>query len=381
MKKFIIGIWLVGIILLFFYSFTQVDLNLTLTKIPLLNGFFKSLQYIGFYQRAFSLYCYLGIIILLFVSYFGFIILAKKGLITIKLFWQIFIATAVILLFTYPAFSYDIFNYMFDAKTVIQYHVSPWQYRPLDFPGDPWLSFMHWTHRPSVYPPIWIGLSLPFYLAGLNFFITTLLSFKALMCLAFAGSVWLIYKMSTPKEKINNMVLYAFNPLVIIENSVSAHNDIVMVFFGLLGIWLLVNKDNIKSLVFLIFSVLTKYVTLLLLPVWLYGLKKKLQTTILYDFSFVAVFIFFLLWIIRVEIQPWYLVWFFPFLILTNRKKLIYLTIGLSLGLLLRYAPFLYLGNWDYPVPIIKFWLTLTPLGLTAIIISLNLFNKTLIHK
>jgi len=36
-------------------------------------------------------------------------------------------------------------------------------------------------------------------------------------------------------------------------------------------------------------------------------------------------------------------------------------SIGLSLGLLLRYAPFLYYGYWNAPVPTIKFWATVIP--------------------
>lgn len=166
MKKITIFLWFFTILGLFFYSFTQVDLNLTLIRHPLINQIVKSFQYLGYFQRPLSTYLYLFLLLMLFVLYFSFLILAKKGKLTRREFWLVIISTSVILLFSYPAFSYDIFNYMFDAKTIVFYHASPWQYRPLYFVGDPWLSFMHWTHRPSVYPPVWIGLSLPFYFLG-----------------------------------------------------------------------------------------------------------------------------------------------------------------------------------------------------------------------
>ena len=271
MKKLIIFLWLLSTLSLFFYSFTQVDLNLTLSKVPLISGITKSFQYIGYFQRPLSLYLYIGILLMLFISYFGLIGLVRKKKISERNIWTLLLLTAGVLVFSYPAFSYDIYNYMFDAKTILVYQSSPWQFRPLDFPGDPWLSFMHWTHRPSVYPPFWILLSLPFYLMGLNFFITTLISFKMLMSLSFIGSVWLVGKLSPAKSKLTNMVLYAFNPLLIIENLVSGHNDIVMMFFALLAVYLFILRKKLSSLVIIVLSVLIKYVTALILPLLVYA--------------------------------------------------------------------------------------------------------------
>ena len=54
------------------------------------------------------------------------------------------------------------------------------------------------------------------------------------MGLSFLGSCYLIYKISGkifPENKIFNTVFFAFNPLIIIECLVSAHNDIPDGFF------------------------------------------------------------------------------------------------------------------------------------------------------
>ena len=50
----------------------------------------------------------------------------------------------------------------------------------------------------------------------------------------------------------------------------------------------------------------------------------------------------------KLEIQPWYFLWVLPFMVLLRPNKyVISLTLGVSLGLLLRYVPYLYYGNWD----------------------------------
>lgn len=361
MKKTVIAFWFTGVVSLFLYSFTQVDLNLTLSKVPLISTTIKSFQYIGYFQRPLSLYFYVGIISLLFISYLGLLYLVRKNMIRERNFWTIFIVTVVILIFSYPAFSYDIYNYMFDAKTILIYQKSPWHFRPLDFTGDPWLAFMHWTHRPSVYPPFWILLSLPFYLIGLNFFITTLISFKVLMAVSFIASVWLVGKLSFAGEKLRNMAVFAFNPLMLIENTVSAHNDIVMMFFALLGVYFFIGRKKLISLSAILLSVLIKYATVILLPLMAFALWKKTKKENFLRLCFIAVLLFFSFWITRVEIQPWYLVWLFPFAVLCSWKKLKIMIVMFSAGLLLRYAPFLYLGNWDGQVMQYKQVLTILP--------------------
>jgi len=64
------------------------------------------------------------------------------------------------LLFSYPFLSHDLFNYLFDAKIVTFYHQNPYILKALDFPSDPWLRFMHWTHRTYPYGPSFLFLTL-----------------------------------------------------------------------------------------------------------------------------------------------------------------------------------------------------------------------------
>ncbi len=406
MKKFFFALWFITIFLLLVYSFTQVDLNLTLSRVPLVNNTVKTFQAIGYFQRPLSTAFYLTILTALSGLYFVFLRLSSQGRITRREFWVLLIITATVLLFSYPAFSYDIYNYMFDAKTIVLYHKNPWQFRPLDFTEDRWLTFMRWTHRPSIYPPGWVFLSLPFYFLGFNIFLLILLNFKLLMALGFLGSVWLLEKLlsstssvilGSPKgdARIKNgfwtsqndesyvitaLVFYAFNPLMLIENLVSSHNDIVMIFFILLSFWLAKKRNKLLAVIFCLLSVLIKYVTGVLVPLVLFysWLKKRSSDLVIYRYSLILVLAGFLFLITRIEIQPWYLVWLLPFVVLSGWKFLWPVAIGFSLGLLLRYAPFLYQGDWGGKVPVWEFWLTLTPL-LVSLVVSLVLRKKSIV--
>lgn len=384
MRKSYLILWIINLLGWFFYSFTQIDLNLTLTRAPFLNGLFKSFQYIGYFQRPLSTYLFLFLLLFSFILYLLWLRESKKQGLSRKHFWQLIILSALLLLFSYPAFSYDLFNYMFDAKTIIVYHANPWVNKPLDFTGDPWLSFMHWTHRPSVYPPGWILLSLPFYVAGFNYFLAILFSFKILMTLGYLGSVYFLEKILSwqkNKEKYFHLAVFALNPAILLESLVSAHNDIVMMFFVILALWYLSQKKYLFSFGHLIFSALIKYLGLFLLPLFLWKLRVKKDLTIKdFRIGFLLMTIAFVFFISRIEIQPWYLVWLLPLLILADFRFLYPIFIALSIGLLLRYAPFLFLGNWNNPVPVYKLWLTVIPLVISILYIFITQ-KKTWLKK
>ena len=369
MTKLISFGWIVSILLLFLYSFTQIDLGLTLTRLSWWQTIQRNFQLIGYFNRPLSTGFYLGILLLLFVFYVLLLWLAKKDKLLPKNLWWLIGLTALVLLFSYPAFSHDIFNYIFDAKIVAFYHQNPYQVKPLDFPGDPMLGFMHWTHRPSVFPPFWIGLSVFPFVLGLGKFILQLFWFKAIMAVFYLGTIWLIYKISKAlngKNIIFNLAFYAFNPLVLIESLVSGHYDGVMVFFTLLAFYLLLKKKYFNSFLSWFFSIGLKYVSAVLLPVLILGLMKKIKeqyliklTVILMSLAIIVVTHWYL------GFQPWYLLWVLPFVAFISKNRfLVWFMISFSMGSLLRYAPFLYYGHWNPPITMINLGLTIVFLGL-----------------
>ena len=375
--KFLFFIYFLLLVFLTLYSFTQIDLNLTLSRVSLWQKIEKAFMYLGYFRRPLSTAIYLAILFLLFTFYFLLLRLIERKKVEKKEMWLLIFLTGGILFFSYPAFSHDLFNYIFDAKIVAFYHRSPYQFKPLDFPDDPMTRFMHWTHRPSVYPPFWIGLSVIPFVLGFNKFLLQLFLFKAMTAGFYLGTIWLIWKISerlAPQQKILNAAFYAFNPLVLIESLVSAHNDGIMTFFALFAFYLLLKKKPFASVGAWLFSIGIKYTTLVLLPVFSFAFwpkirVKKVDYQKLIVMAILAMYIAVFIISYRLEFQPWYLLWVLPFVALRLRNRLLFwLTATFSLSSLFRYTPFLYYGHWNPPIPAIKFWLTVLPVGLGFII-------------
>jgi len=320
------------------YSYSQVDLNLTLSS----NSFYQLIQqkltYLGYFNRPLSGAIFASILILLFIYYFAFYFLIKKNKLKVKSFKKIIIITVGILLFSYPAFSHDIFNYIFDTRIAIYHKLSPWTHAALDFPQDTWIRFMRWTHRTFPYGPAWLGISSPFYLLGLGKFILTLLSFKLLGAIGYLSSCYLIYKLTSSSK---SLAIFAFNPLILISALNGAHLDIIMTALFLWALYL--KKQKILSWLALIASALTKYVTFIFFPFWF--LMKRIKRPIFW--LIILSLISAAVQIILREFNPWYLILPLAVISLSHRHRLaLLLSFLLSLFPLFRYLYFVYTGEY-----------------------------------
>ena len=369
-------------VFLFLYSFTQVDLNLTLSQFSLWQIAQKFFQQIGYFNRSLSTSFYIIIVSLLFGFYFFFLSLASKNKISKKRVWLLTIISAIILSFSYNAFSYDVFNYMFDAKIITHYGQNPYLHKALDFSKDPMLNFMRWTHRTYPYGPIWLILTVPLSFIGFNFFLPTFFLFKFLSSLSFLGIAYFtskILKKISPKNELFGLALFVFNPLIIIEGLVSSHNDLPMIFFAVLSLYLLIEKKYFVSLLSLFFSIGIKFATVLLLPIFLYSLLKRKENQIdwakVLNYIVPLMTISLVLVIMRTNFQPWYLLYivaFAPFL--KDRYYALIVSTVFPFFALLEYVPFLYKGDWNQPVPNILFLLTALGSFLSIVIIIWNPF-------
>lgn len=353
-------LYLVLVLCVFFFSFTQVDLGLTLTRASILTEIQKAFQYIGYFNRPLSTLLFILVLILLTVFYIYFIKKVREGKLSRTVIWSTLIISSVILTFSYNLLSHDIFNYIFDAKIVTKYGLNPYEYKALDFPDDPMLSFMHWTHRTYPYGPTWLGVTVPLSFLGLNYFLPTFFLFKALMTGAYLGTAYFIEKILRLVDKKNallGVVFFAFNPLVILEVLVSGHNDIVMIFFCMLGLSLFISKKYILSWLSLLFSVGIKFATGFLVPLLiLIQLFRRKGVTIPWEkvwFIFIVAMTFAVIAAsFRTNYQPWYFLLVIPFgALLPDKKSVLIPVIIFSLTSLLNYVPYLYTGGWDQPIP------------------------------
>lgn len=354
------------IISLFLYSFTQVDLSLTLSQLSIYQTIEKHFQYIGYFQRPLSTEIFILIITLLFILYLSILSLVRRKLISRKQVWLIIIFSSVLLTFSYNAFSYDLFNYIFDAKIVTYYGQNPYLHKALDYSGEPMLSFMRWTHRVYPYGPVWLGLTVPLSFVGFNIFLPTFFLFKALMSISFVGTCYFIGKILriiSPKDEILGLVFFALNPLVLVESLVSSHNDISMLFFAVYALYLFLTKFYIRAFILLVISIGVKFATGFILPVFvgvlvLNKLRRNILTESIILYICTVMVAAVVIASMRTNFQPWYVLYVLPFAALLSQKYYVFIpAIILSFSSLLIYVPFLYLGNWDPPVPAQLFWI------------------------
>lgn len=375
-RRFLLIVWIISAIILFLYSFTQVDLGLTLTRASVWQTIQRAFQSIGYFNRPLSTYIFIFILLILTTLYLFTLRLIKDGKLTRKELWMVILAISVVLFFSYNAFSYDLFNYIFDAKIVTYYHQNPYVQKALDYPGDPMLSFMHWTHRTYPYGPVWLGITVPISFISLNYFIINLYLFRLLVVASYVGSLYFLEKI-LHKTKVAvplfGLAFFALNPMVIIETLVSAHNDIVMIFLTLVSLYLFLSAKYVFSIITLLLSIGIKFGTAVLLPVYIFYPYLKIYIK---NVNSILLHVLLLLMIIpvffatvRTNYQPWYLLLVLPFAALLSHKPYVFIpSVVISIFSLFHYAPFLYTGNWDDPIPQI-----LTIITISSIIISVIL--------
>ncbi|OGG21558.1 hypothetical protein A3D03_02475 [Candidatus Gottesmanbacteria bacterium RIFCSPHIGHO2_02_FULL_40_13] len=336
------------------YSYTQIDLNLTLSGNLIYQQVQGQLIFLGYFQRHLSALIYSLIQLIMFGLYFYLMRQVLSHRLNLQQIVKLILLVSVIAILSYPALSHDIFNYMFDARIVTKYHLNPYFFKANDFPGDLWVRFMHWTHRYYPYGPIWLILTLPFSYLGFGKFVLTLMNFKLMFFLFHLGNLYLINKITQklyPEDRLTSLVFYGLNPLIISESLVSPHNEVMMLFFALAALyWGALQNSRMKYIILMILSAGVKFITIALLPLILF--KKHINDKSVLEFmiksSLILTVLFISLEIYYREAYPWYFIIFIGFSsLLIKYKKLLVFTFILSLSALGRYVPFLYEGVYS----------------------------------
>lgn len=376
------------------FSYAYVDLNLTLSQNKFSLFLVSQLQQLAYFHRPQATFIYFVLICACFGTFVYSLYLFKTQKLTLRYLKYSLAITTLILIVSYPFLSYDIFNYMFDAKIILKYHANPYAHRPLDFPQDDWLRFMRWIHRYSPYGPLWLGFSLVPTLIGSGKFITTLFSFKIFISAFHLINALIIYKITkklNSKLCIFSTALYALNPLFLIEGVANAHNDIIQATFLLLSIYFFIANKKILSFFSVASGFFIKYLTALLVPAFI--LKKYFKsinnekfilivfaTSTLFTITFSSIKIsvpFVSSGATQVQFQPWYLFWTIPLVALVPKTSLVFISIAVCAGAALRYLPFLYFGDWSHPHTIIFMQLvTIVPPLIICSIYALKLIYR-----
>jgi hypothetical protein len=383
-------LYVVSLIFLLLYTYTQVDLGLTLTRSGFLQEIQRSFQQIGYFQRPLATVLYIVLLMVFFGWYLFFLYRSHKKILTVKAAWILTILTAGVLVFSYNAFSHDLFNYIFFGKMVTVYGANPYVSKPLDFPQDPMLGFLHWTHAPYPYGPIWLIPTILLSFVGFGVFILTFFLFKVFTMLCYLVTVYYVGKIArkiSPEYEALSVIFFALNPLVLTEVLISAHNDIAMMAVAMAAVYFLIARRYVFSLLLLGISIGIKYATLFLLPAFiLYMLLRKRGKDDLAE-KFITVAIIGMLGAVlvaslRTTFQPWYLLYMLPFLALGSHRALWFIPgVVLSLIAVWKYVPYLFLGNWNPPVPLYLLYTQLAGIVISVVFVLLWYARKHRLKK
>lgn len=131
----------------------------------------------------------------------------------------------------------------------------------------------------TIYPPVnqfifWIAAKL-----SSSSILASVVVMRVFILAAEIGSLWLFRKIlrhyQLPEK---NILLYALNPLVIIELTGNLHFEALMIFFLLLSFWLLIKNKGTLSAIQFSLAVCVKLLPIILLPLLLsrLGWKKSI---------------------------------------------------------------------------------------------------------
>lgn len=179
-----------------------------------------------------------------------------------------------ILFFSAPSLSDDIYRYVWDGM-LVNHGVNPYQYAP----GAPELSGLRDAlhariNHPDIgtpYGPVLMGLFAAVEAVAHSVYAMKLpfLAFDMLTILL----LWRLLDLTGRPR--NRALIYAWNPLVVVEVAGSGHNDSAAVFLLLAAIYLLMRGRGRLSAAGLAVAVASKYFAVLFLP----ALWKRLDRT------------------------------------------------------------------------------------------------------
>ncbi len=193
---------------------------------------------------------------------------------------------ALIACFLIPFDSSDLFGYIARGWQQLTYLQNPFASVVAEIPQwqqDPMLVNLLWEHNPSPYGPVFMMLCKALtWLSQGNLWLAMLV-FKLANLAVFYLSLRLIKNILTQENFIKDKSLklsifasFALNPFVISQVLWNSHNDLLVGYLILAAVYNLYKDKVVLGFLFLSLSILIKYISLVLLPLFLiFAWRKK----------------------------------------------------------------------------------------------------------
>jgi hypothetical protein len=150
----------------------------------------------------------------------------------------------------------DLYSYIAYARIGVIYHLNPLTTIPTAIRTDAIYHYIPWVDQPSAYGPTWaiITCSLQWVIAlfrsdlvlpmviALRMLGLVMHLVSTLLIWSISGHLQRLYKTISPTTRLRATLAFAWNPLLLFEACVNAHNDTTLLFLILLAIWFLVRN-------------------------------------------------------------------------------------------------------------------------------------------
>lgn len=206
------------------------------------------------------------------------------------LIWLVAVLVGLIYVATPAMLSHDIIVYANYSRILGAYHVNPYFVTGATFPQDPFTLLNYWSKAISAYGPAWI-LVCGFFGQMLKpdpaTYVTAFRLF-ALGCNLL--NIWLVgrvlHNMGRSARTVTlGMLLFAWNPLLLLESALGGHNDSFMLTFILAGVLLAARAERhgllprargyLPAVAALVLAALVKFTALPILVIYLLFLVSK----------------------------------------------------------------------------------------------------------
>jgi hypothetical protein len=191
--------------------------------------------------------------------------------------------------------SLDIYDYIARGRITGVHRGNPYVWTPSQYAGDPFMEYASWKDNTAAYGPVWEVISgFISRMAGDSLWLN-MITHKGLALACYLACVLIVAVLLlrvAPKRALSGTLLFAWNPLILLEGVANGHNDLLLMVFILGGLWALSQAESFGDshsndplrrwafgalgVVLLWLAVLVKFVPILLIPFFfLYLLSKE----------------------------------------------------------------------------------------------------------
>ena len=254
-----------------------------------------SFYFIGYLPRHHTLELF-SLLIFAFVTYAVILKFDRENI----LFWVVgAMGCRMLLFFHLPNLSDDFYRFIWDGRLWLNgmhpFTKLPPEFLAMNLTGIDQSLFdkLNSKNYFTIYPPVAQGI---FMLSAKfsNSIEGSVLTMRVLILLAEAGSIYLLSKIiEAYKLPKGNVLLYALNPLVIIELTGNLHFEAFMIFLLLLSFfWLTKNKLILASLAFA-FAIGIKLLPIVFLPIFIFVMPWRKSLLFYFSILITCVLLFF----------------------------------------------------------------------------------------